>query len=154
MKRVIIAVLMIFILQVSAQQVRAQDYNKAADEHCQCFKSFEDSISGVTKRTLIRATRGKSFKDSLVVEMSKLSVDDQAKLLMEMEQFAKAMEMAGDGEGLISCMVTLEEKYADIYKEEKSMLQLITVLQEKKCEFLAAVMILVIEKMKKGDSKQ
>jgi hypothetical protein len=149
MKRVIITGLMIFLFQLCNQHAQAQDYKKAADEHCQCFQPFADSISEVTKSTLIKATRGKSFKDSLMVEMSKLPPDDQSKLLAEMEQFAKAMDMAGEGEGLISCMGTLEEKYADIYKEEKNILQLVTVLQEKKCEFLAAIMILAIEGMKK-----
>lgn len=149
MKKVILAGLIVFLLQLFAHPLQAQDYSKAAGEHCECFKPFEDSISELTKQTLIKATRGKSFKDSLAVEMAKMPIDDQSKLLTEMEQFSKAMEKAGEGEGPILCMVTLEEKYADIYKEEKNMLQLVTVLQEKKCEFLAAIMILAIEGMKK-----
>lgn len=153
MNKWIIAILVFLLLPAIGQQLNAQDYAKAADEHCKCFKPFDDSISKSTKHALIQATRGKSFRDSLVVEMGKMTTDEQKLLLTELEKFAKAMEMAGEGNGLISCMAGLEEKYGQIYMDDNNMVLLIKKLQEQHCEFLAAVMILAMEEMKKEDGR-
>jgi hypothetical protein len=123
----------------------AQDYQKAAEDHCRCFQPLSDSVSSTTKDILIKASNGNNLMDSLKSQLRWLPVDTQRKFKNEFEKMTQLLE--NDDNPVALCMSRMEDKYRDIYVDETGpkVKRLIKEIRARDCQFLAAFMVMAIQ---------
>ena len=142
-KQLLLPIVLVSIFLGSCQTANESDYNNVAQDICQCSSGYTSTISENYKKTIIDAAKNNKGLDEVMKEMMQTEDSTVANLMI-----VDALQAAGLGIKLDSCINSLDSKYAYLKtKENEKEVQekmMNALMQQKDCEFLAAFMKLAL----------
>ena len=127
-------------------QSGAQDYDRIANEYCNCYKKLNDTISVEFQQLIIRIAKSNDPKLAFGEEIEKLDAPKRQELSKQLEILGTIMDSEETEAG--RCALALDkkyEKYNDTPAREKEFNKKKSdQLKGKDCEFLWAVSVFAL----------